>query len=69
MKPSYHNMKMPMVKGLMTYPCKALVNLRVQLYGRIFLSEVQFNNEEHVRNYVKMMFRKNLDVVTIEKLN
>ena len=69
MKPSYHNMKMPMVKGLLTYPCKAKVELRIQVYGRVVVSEVTFNNREHVTNYVKLMYRKMMDVLTIEKLN
>ena len=69
MKWTYHNMKLPMIKGVITYPCKALVNLRVQIQGRVFLSEVNFNNEIHVMNYTKAMFRKNLDVLTIERIN
>ena len=69
MKPSYHNMKMPMVKGLLTYPCKAKVELRIQVYGRVVVSEVNFSNEAHVTNYTKMMYRKMMDVLTIEKLN
>lgn len=62
-------MNMPMVKGLLTYPCKAKVELRVQVYGRVVVSEVNFNNEEHVMNYTKLMYRKMMDVLTIEKLN
>lgn len=69
MNKSYYNMKMPMVKGLLTYPCKAKVELRIQVYGRVVVSEVNFNNEEHVTNYVKLMYRKMMDVLTIEKLN
>ena len=69
MKTTYHNMKMPMVKGLLTYPCKAKVELRVQVYGRVVVSEVNFNDEVHVMNYTKLMYRKMMDVLTIEKLN
>ena len=70
MKTSYHNMKMPMVKGILTYPCRAKVELRVQIYGGVIVSILNFNDEQHVRNYVKLMYRKNnMDVLTIEKLN
>jgi len=69
MKPSYHNMKLPMLKGAITFPCKAKVELRVQVYGRVMVSEVTFNNEVHVMNYTKLMYRKMMDVLTIEKLN
>lgn len=69
MNRSYHNMKLPMLKGAITFPCKAKVELRVQVYGRVIVSEVTFNNEVHVMNYTKLMYRKMMDVLTIEKLN
>jgi len=69
MKPSYHNMKLPMLKGEVTFPCKAKVELRIQVYGRVVVSEVNFSNEEHVMNYTKLRYRKMMDVLTIEKLN
>ena len=69
MKPSYHNMKLPMLKGEITFPCKAKVELRVQVYGSVIVSEVTFNDEVHVMNYTKLMYRKMMDVLTIEKLN
>jgi hypothetical protein len=58
-----------MLKGVITFPCKAKVELRVQVYGRVIVSEVTFNNEVHVMNYTKLMYRKMMDVLTIEKLN
>jgi hypothetical protein len=62
-------MKLPMIKGAITFPCKAKVELRVQIYGRVIVSEVTFNDQVHVMNYTKMMYRKMMDVLTIEKLN
>jgi len=69
MKTTYQNMRLPMLKGAITFPCKAKVELRIQVYGRVVVSEVNFNNEEHVVNYTKLMYRKMMDVLTIEKLN
>lgn len=62
-------MKLPMLKGVITFPCRAKVELRVQVYGRVVVSEVNFSNEVHVMNYTKMMYRQMMDVLTIEKLN
>ena len=68
MKMRYTHLKMPLISEAMTYPSKAKVNLRRQFTGVVDVTITSFQNPEHVMNYIKFMYRKNMEVTFIEPI-